>query len=128
MKNLFLLLLLIFASCQKKDVENIVNTYSIEIYGDDNCAFTTLLRNECTKSNINFQYFNVSNSDNRLRYDALLKKYFLDRFTTWVVNGEQITLLTTTVNYPTVLIKYNNEISCLERPSIDAVKKLIKIN
>ena len=127
MKKLFLLLLLIFTSCQKENVEN---TYSIEIYGNDSCYYTTKLRNECTKLNINFQYFSLSNYDNAKKEMALTDKYFSSRITTtsYTYNGQTIIQRSSSLNLPIVLVIYNTEISCLERPSIEDVKKLIKFN
>lgn len=136
MRKFIFLILLTFLSCQKETVvddvedvvENVENTYSIEIYGNDNCYYTTKLRNECTKLNINSQYFSLSNYDNVKKEIALTDKYFSSRIitTSYIYNGQTIIQRSSDINLPIVLITYNTETYCLERPNIEDVKKLIK--
>jgi len=125
MKNYLFAVLLILFSCQKENV----NTYSIEIYGNDNCAYTTKLRNECTKLNIDFQYFSVANADNHNKARDLATKFSLGQVFTLegTVNGIPFTSNSLSFNYPIVQVKFNDEIYGLERPNIESIKNIIQL-
>jgi hypothetical protein len=104
MKPTFVLMLL-FMWCYS-------NAYTVTIYGVDNCGYTTDLRNECSKNNIQFTYCNVNTGtcmgdmvkvvmDNNLAVDGVI--YF-----------------------PIVKI-VSDKTYGLCRPSVDKIEKLIKI-
>ena len=125
MKNFLFSILLILFSCQKENV----NEYSVEIYGNDNCAYTTSLRNECTKLNLDFQYFSVSNEDNHKKASDLVSKFSLGQISTITIYVDNVPQQSKSVsfNYPIVQVKYNNETFGLERPSIETIKKIIQL-
>lgn len=112
MKNILLLLFLIFVSCQKEDI------YSIEIYGTDTCFYTQSLVKECAKLNLNYTYFSDSDAENSKKETELVLKYSLGK----VGNFGPLS-----ISYisPIVKVIYNDKITCLERPNIEDVKKLI---
>jgi len=112
-----------FEVIMTEDKNLVANVYSLEIYGNDDCVYTTSLRNECSKLNIYFQYFSVANTLNYKKVNDLVIKYSLGQIITATVNG--VISKGILYNYPIVKVQYNNDISGLERPAMSSIKKII---
>ncbi len=129
MKNIFLLFLLIFVSCQK-DIEDI-RTYSIEIYGQNTTCITSstrLLRDNLTDLNLNYLFFDISEiKDNRVL--DIVMKYSLGKISDieLVVNGVPQISKSICWSYPIVVIKINENSFGFENPNIEEIKKLFRI-
>lgn len=129
MKNIFLLFLLIFVSCQK-DIEDI-RTYSIEIYGQNTSCTTSstrLLRDNLTDLNLNYLFFEISEIKDNKVFD-LVMKYSLGtvRDIELVVNGVPQKTKSVSWGYPIVIIKINENSFGFENPDIEVIKKLFRI-
>jgi hypothetical protein len=106
----FCLVLLLVCSCKKAEE---TKTYSISIYGTDNCGITTAFRNACISSGLEFQYFNVDiSTENKNKMWEVVHQFSLG-------SGGKVL-------YPVVYVQKNTETFGFERPNIDDIKKLLE--
>jgi hypothetical protein len=103
MKPTFVLMLL-FMWCYS-------NAYTVTIYGVDNCGYTTDLRNECSKNNIQFTYCNINETK---CYNELVS--IVSEFNLAVDNY---------VNLPVVLVVVDGKRYGFVRPSVVKIKELV---
>jgi glutaredoxin len=110
MKTLLtLLLFFILISCK----EDVKATYSITIYGSNNCGYTSALKTDLAKNNIAFTYCDINTTPCSTEFYTFVKDNKLD------TNNY--------VNLPVVKVVIQGKTYGFVRPSIETIKALIDL-